>query len=174
MDFTEFARNCSWLDPCEDPLYAGFIKLRVWSTDITERPFKLNALTLLRKSGLYKRFRLKSPAIEAVERNLVEAHLSSLAVFLLCALYGVSLVVLEKRFFYVCGDSPTVALRKGKLGRIDTWGLYELNPVKPLYAISYYCLAQLKDMAAKLRVQGDTKAQLYDAISIYLKDNSTQ
>ena len=145
-----------------DPLLCVLFKLRVMPR-VEDHEFKLNALDALRASKIYKQLKLKQEAIDALERNLVQAHLSPLAFTALCALYDVAIVVAYKTWHYVCGDAR-FALRGTRIGRIgDLSDSLEITPSRPLYAASHYTLSELQAMALKLRVSHAKvlKADLY-------------
>jgi len=144
-----------------DPLLQGLFRLRVFALD--DRTFKWTALDSLRSSNVYKQLKLKSPQILALERNLVQEHLSPLTFTALCALYHIDVAVIHRDYHYRCG-APRYALRGITVERLKLLHTYEATPTKPLYALSHYSLADLQALATSLGVPHGTRAAMYAAI----------
>jgi hypothetical protein len=144
-----------------DPLLQGLFRLRVFSID--PQTFKWTALDALRSSNVYKQLKLKPPQIQALERNLVQEHLSPLTFTALCVLYHIDVAVLKKGHHFVCG-SPSYALRGLAVHRLKNVHTYQLTPTKPLYALSHYSLGDLQVLATQLDVPHGTRAAMYSAI----------
>jgi hypothetical protein len=162
MEFAAFVDNCRFLSPPMDPLFVAIMKLRVWIGDMDELSFKLETLTKLRSSTFYKR--LKPALVEEIEKGMGLGALTPLSFWAMCEVHGVGLRVVASNYYYDCGV-PKMMWRRGKLLRLgDTTALFELKPLKPLYAISYYSLAELDDMACKLGTCRGKKTVMYEAI----------
>jgi hypothetical protein len=146
-----------------DPLLQSFFRLRVFEY-ADERQFKWVALDALRTSNVYKQLKLKQPQIQAIERNLVQEHVSPLTFAALCALYRVDVAVLQKTHHYVCG-SPLYAIRGVAVQRLKNVHTYEHTPTKPLYALSHYTLADLKEACTKLGLPLGTRAKMYAGLT---------
>jgi len=134
---------------------------------VDETECKLASLDALRKSTVYKRLKLKTVDIVAVERTLVQDFLTPLSFIVLCALYEIDIVVVCDRFYCKCG-SPKYAIRRDKIIRLpDLSDLYELNPIKPLYSISHYTLADLVRLGTQLNIahEKQKKQEIYDNVS---------
>ena len=146
----------------------GIFRMRVLTCAVDERIFKWNALDALRESNVYKQLKLKPAQVHALERNLVQEHMSPLAFAALCALYQVDVVVLYAGHHYRCGV-PKYALRGLKVERVKLIHTFEYTPTKPLYALSHYTLADLQIMSTKLGLALGTRIVMYAAISEKLK-----
>ena len=160
MDFSSFMENCLLLSPPIDPLFLALLKLRVWTTNMDELAFKLDTLSRLRNMAFYKR--LKPALVEGIEKGLLGSF-TPLSFWATCEAHGLSVRIVQPRIFYDCG-TPKVMWRRGKLLRLGNDDLFELKPVKPLYAISYYSLADLREMSVKLGLDTGTKAMMYSGI----------
>jgi len=157
MDFAAFQENCRFVARPVDPLFTPLLWIRVWVGDIDELAFKLDTLTKLRTMAFYKR--LKPALVEDIEKSLL-GNFTPLSFWATCEAYGLSVRVVKDRMFYDCG-APTVMWRRGKLLRLGNDDLFEMKPLKPLFAVSYYSLADLKEMATKLGVGLGTKSIMY-------------
>lgn len=148
-----------------DALLNSFYRLRVLTCNVDERMFKLSALDALRESAVYKALKLKPACIQLIERNLVQEHLSHLSFIALCLLYKVEIVVVFRRYHYICGNAK-YALCGNSVCKIRNLDTFQLIPAKPIYAISHYSIAELRDIADKLHLhETGTKAIIYAAIS---------
>jgi len=144
-----------------DPLLHSLYRLRIFTEN--DQSFKWTALDALRSSNVYTQLKLKPPQIQALERNLVQEHLSPLTFTALCALYKIDVAVLYKGHHFICG-SPKYALRGLAVERLKHLHTYELTPTKPLYALSHYLVKDLQRMATQLGVAHGTRAAMYAAI----------
>jgi hypothetical protein len=151
-----------------DTLLHGIFRMRVLTCAVDERVFKWNALDALRESNVYKQLKLKPAQVHALERNLVQEHLSPLSFSALCALYHVNVVVLHAGHHYRCG-MPKYTLRGLVVERMKLIHTYEFTPTKPLYALSHYKLTDLQTMSTKLELAQGTRIVMYAAISEKLK-----
>ena len=156
MFLEQFEKNGCHFKPKKDSLLSCFLTLRVFSNYVDDRQFKLAALEALRPSVRAK-----------VEDNLLkESELSVQAFAALCDLYAVSAEVVQGRAFYKCGDPQRTFVWNGEwnVKAVDTSAMCELNPVKPLYAVSHYTHPQLADMTRRLHLEEGTKAHMYQMV----------
>ena len=160
MQFADFEKNCVFLSPPVDPLFQILLKLRVWVGDMEELAFKLATLTKLRTKPFYKR--LKPSVVERIENGFLR-NFTPLSFWAACAAYDLSVRVVLFPMYFDCGE-PAVMWRNGKLQRMGEISLFELQPLKPLYAISHYKVADLKEIAAKLGLDENTKTEMYATI----------
>ena len=153
--------NAAFLSP-SDRLMNLFFKMRVRS-DVGDN-FKLDSLSLIRSSGLYKRLKMKPVQILAFERNLIRDNLNAMSLVVLCAFYDISIDVIESNYMITCGQ-PSYAFKNEQITKRVDSDMYVHNPLKPLYAVSHYTLGELKCIANKLKLKGVTKTQLHTAIT---------
>jgi hypothetical protein len=157
MQFADFEKNCAFLSPPLDPFFQILLKLRVWVGDMDELAFKLATLSKLRTKPFYKR--LKPSVVERIENGLL-SNFTPLSFWAACTLYDLNVRVVQSPYYLDCGE-PNVMWRNGKLQRTCSIGLFQLQPLKPLYAISHYKVADLKAIAGQLGVHESTKTEMY-------------
>ena len=162
---TKFATHCGQLTTGIDPLLNVFLRLHVASDFVSESSFKTAALLRLRETNVYKRFKLPQ---EAVEQGLMMRALTPLAMYALALLYNVEVNIRVDQCYFRCGTAPHywVDAKSGKLTKMEgTDSLLEVNPCKPLYALSHYTAAALLSMCSKLNLSTTgTKPELYASL----------
>lgn len=176
MDFASFQANCAFLSPSVDPLFMAVLKLRVWVGDMDELAFKLDTLAKLRTMPFYKRF--NAALVETIEIGLL-GRMTPLAFWALCEAHGLSVRVVNDPVFYDCGK-PKVMWRKGRLSTIGYEGVFyacekptvmwRRGRLMPLYAITYYTLADLRLISTQLKIASGTKASMYSEIQKKISD----
>ena len=153
-----------------DPWFSLFSRLHVASDWVDDYHFKVQAVGLLRGSDVYKKTKLKQ---DSVEENLLACSKTSVFTFCaLAALYNVNIAVVLKRVRFQIGEAPTHMVLHGKLAPIasdmDDAYVPAMSVGKPLFAVSYYSLADLLAIAAKLRTEKGTKQQTYNGILAHM------
>jgi hypothetical protein len=153
-----------------DPWFTLFSRLHVASDWVDDYHFKVQAVSLLRGSDVYKKTKLKQ---ESVEENLLACSQTSMLSFCaLAALYNVNIAVVSKRVYFQIGEAPSHMILHGKLvptaSDVDDAYVRASHVGKPLFAVSYYALADLLAIAAKLRTEKGTKQQTYNGIVAHM------
>jgi hypothetical protein len=88
--------------------------------------------------------------------------------YALALLYKVEINIRVGQCYFRCGSAPLywVDAKSGKLTKMaGADSLLEVNPCKPLYAVSHYTIAALLSMCSKLNLPTTgTKTELYTAL----------
>jgi hypothetical protein len=142
-------------------LFQIFLRLKVIPFS-TEVELKLETLQLYRrKKELHKVFGAYAPL-------LLRGRLTAVPFVLMCAVYDVPVLLVEGKVCFRWG-TPTHVVRDRKIVPLfNEDHLFEIRVPKPLYAVTYYTLAELTEMAHQLGLHGETKKVLYDQIKDYV------
>ena len=134
-----------------------------------EQTFKFSSIEQMRKT--YKQYRIK---INDLEQSMLSVP-NRECIELLCALYHLNVVIVYETYYYEYtghGEGPLHYIYKPGdyyIGDpVDLSKKLSVDPMKPLYAISHYTLAQLKEMGEKLGISGTTKLDIYGKIKTHL------
>ena len=174
--FTEtyFKSNRNFFAESPDLWMRAFLRLHVPSDYKNDKQFKVDAISALRKSNVYKTTKLDP---DQIERNLLDSnHLSVAAFCALAALYRVSVaVVLGQLYVLTTAANPSHYVdAAGRIQPVPSSSFSELFRIaqvgKPLNAVSYYSSADLEALAAKIRTP---KPNMYNGIQAYVQQKLT-
>lgn len=177
--FTEtyFKTNCNHFSESPDLWMRAFFRLHVPSDYKNDKQFKLDAITALRKSNVYKATKLDPLQIE---RNLLDSQNLSVPAFCaLAALYRVNVAIVLGQLFLVTTETPPTHYvdAAGRIQPVPSSSFSELFRVahvgKPLNALSYYSSADLEGFASKVRTPKGTKPHMYNGIQAYVHEKLT-
>jgi hypothetical protein len=171
--YSETVHQANCLDTTSrDPWLAAFLKLHVASDYESDAKFLQKAAAAVRSSEAVKKAKISK---EAVVLDLLRRPLTPTTFYALALAYGVSVDVELGRVAFTtgCGGSGFV-VKDGRLQkrvRFKTEGLLvHVNPVKPLYALSHYTVAELNSLCATAGLpQAASKGKAYERLKEYLE-----